>query len=141
MSNLSAFMHANVEQIENYKFAASPRFKGEDGKPMLWEICCISADEYARIRNSCVRQVPVPGKKGQYTQQLDTYTFQAKVAARCTVFPDLNNAALQNDWGVAKPEELIGKLLIGGEFDDYVTEVFQVNGFKTDDDVVAEAKN
>ena len=65
MSNLSAFMHANVEQIENYKFAASPRFKGEDGKPMLWEICCISADEYARIRNSCVRQVPVPGKKSR----------------------------------------------------------------------------
>ena len=52
MSNLSAFMHANVEQIENYKFAASPRFKGEDGKPMLWEICCISADEYARIRSA-----------------------------------------------------------------------------------------
>ena len=96
MSNLSAFMHANVEQIENYKFAASPRFKGEDGKPMLWEICCISADEYARIRNSCIRQVPVPGKKGQYTQQLDSYAFQAKVCARCTVFPDLSNAELQN---------------------------------------------
>lgn len=64
MSNLSAFMHANVEQIENYKFAASPRFKGEDGKPMLWEICCISADEYARIRNSCVRQVPGARQKG-----------------------------------------------------------------------------
>ena len=138
MSNLSAFMRANVEQIENHKFAASPRIKGENGKPMEWEICCISADEYARIRSACIRQVPVPGKKGQYTQQLDTYTFQAKVAARCTVFPDLNNAALQNDWGVAKPEELIGKLLIGGEFDDYVTEVFQVNGFKTDDDMVAE---
>ena len=91
MSNLSAFMHANVEQIENYKFAASPRFKGEDGKPMLWEICCISADEYARIRNSCVRQVPVPGKKGQ--------------------------------------------------FDDYVTEVFQINGFKTENELVDEAKN
>ena len=113
MSNLSAFMRANVEQIENHKFAASPRIKGEDGKPMEWEICCISADEYARIRSACIRQVPVPGKKGQYTQQLDTYTFQAKVAARCTVFPDLNNAALQNDWGVAKPEELIGKLFDG----------------------------
>ena len=34
MSNLSAFMRANVEQIENHKFAASPRIKGEDGKPM-----------------------------------------------------------------------------------------------------------
>ena len=41
----------------------------------------------------------------------------------------------------AEAEELIGKLLIGGEFDDYVTEVFQVNGFKAEDDLVAEAKN
>lgn len=101
----------------------------------------ISADEYARIRGACIRQVPVAGKKGQYTQQLDTYTFQARVAARCTVFPDLNNAELQNSWGVAKPEELIGKLLIGGEFDDYVTEVFQHNGFKTEDELVNDAKN
>ena len=89
---------------------------------MEWEICCISADEYARIRSSCIRQVPVPGKKNQFATQVDTYTFQTKVCARCTVFPDLNDAALQNDWGVVKPEELLGKLLIGGEFDDYVTE-------------------
>ena len=78
---------------------------------------------------------------GQYTQQLDSYAFQAKVCARCTVFPDLSNAELQNDWGVAKPEELLGKLLIGGEFDDYVTEVFQLNGFKTENELVDEAKN
>ena len=141
MSNLSAFLRPNVEQIENHKYAASPRFKGEGGKPMDWEIRCIDADEYARIRSGCIRQVPVPGKKGQYTQQLDTYSFQARVCARCTVFPDLNNAELQDSWGVTKPEELLGKMLIGGEFDDYVTEVFQVNGFKTEDDLVAEAKN
>ena len=70
-----------------------------------------------------------------------SYAFQAKVCARCTVFPDLSNAELQNDWGVAKPEELLGKLLIGGEFDDYVTEVFQLNGFKTENELVDEAKN
>lgn len=141
MSNLSAFMQPNVEQVKNHKYVASHRIKGEDGEPVEWEICCISADEYARIRGACIRQVPVAGKKGQYTQQLDTYTFQARVAARCTVFPDLNNAELQNSWGVAKPEELIGKLLIGGEFDDYVTEVFQHNGFKTEDELVNDAKN
>ena len=32
-------------------------------------------------------------------------------------------------------------MLIGGEFDDYMTEVFQVNGFKTEDDLVDDAKN
>lgn len=143
MSNttLSAFMRPNVEQISNARFAASPRIKGEDGNPVEWEIRCISAEEYARIRSACIKQVPVPGKKGQYTQQIDTYAFQAKVCAKCTVFPDLNDATLQNDWGVVTPEALLGSLLIGGEFDDYVTEVFQLNGFKSDSELVDEAKN
>ena len=139
--SLSAFMRPNVAEIKNACFAPSPRFVGEDGKPVEWEIRCISADEYARIRSSCIRQVPVIGKKGQYTQQLDTYTFQAKVAAACTVFPDLNDAALQDSWGVTKPEDLVGAMLIGGEFDDYITEVFKVNGFKDEPELVDEAKN
>ena len=139
--SLSAFMRPNVEQIANARYAASPRFKGEDGQPLEWEIQCISADEYARIRSSCIRQVPVTGKKNQFTQKLDTYEFQSMVCARCTVFPDLNNAELQNSWGVVTPEELVGAMLIGGEFDDYVTEVFRVNGFKTESELVDEAKN
>lgn len=141
MSNLSAFMRSNVEQVENAKFAPSPRFKGEDGKPLEWEIRCIPADDYARIRSACIKQVQVPGKKNQFTQQLDTYAFQAKVCAACTVFPPLGDAALQDDWGVKTPEALLGKMLIGGEFDDYVTEVFRINGFKTDGELVDEAKN
>lgn len=142
MSNsLSAFMRTNVAQVENVRYAASPRIKGEDGKPMEWEICCISADEYSRIRSGCIKQVPVPGKKNQFTQQMNTYEFQAKVCARCTVFPDLNNAALQDDWGVTTPYELLGRLLIGGEFEDYTTEVFRINGFKAESDLVDEAKN
>lgn len=139
--SLSAFMRPNVAEIQNARFAPSPRFVGEDGKPLEWEIRCISADEYARIRSSCIRQVPVPGKKNQFTQQLDTYTFQARVVAACTVFPDLTNAELQDSWGVATPEQLVGVMLIGGEFDDYITEVFEVNGFKDEPELVDEAKN
>lgn len=139
--SLSAFMRNNVEQVENASFAPSPRFKGEDGKPMKWEIRCIPADDYASIRGACIKQVQVPGKKNQFTQQLDTYAFQAKVCAACTVFPPLGDAALQDDWGVKTPEALLGKMLIGGEFDDYVTEVFRLNGFKTDGELVDEAKN
>lgn len=66
---------------------------------------------------------------------------KGKVCARCTVFPDLNNAELQDSWGVMKPEELLGAMLIGGEFDDYVTEVFRANGFQTENELVDEAKN
>ena len=139
--SLSEFMRPNVEQVANARYAPSPRFKGEDGQPLEWEIRCIPADEYARIRSACIRQEPVPGKKNQFAQRLDTYAFQARVCASCTVYPDLTNAELQNSWGVVKPEELVGAMLIGGEFDDYVTEVFRINGFKTDSELVDEAKN
>ena len=139
--SLSAFMRPNVAKIKNACFAPSPRFVGEDGKPVEWEIRCISADEYAKIRSDCFIQERVPGKKNQVTQRLDIYAFQTRVAARCTVFPDLNDAALQDSWGVTKPEDLVGAMLIGGEFDDYVTEVFRINGFKNDADLVDEAKN
>lgn len=139
--NLTAFLRPNVEQVENEKFVPSARFKGPDGNPMEWEIGCITADEYARIRSSCIRQVPVPGKKGQFAQEFDSYAFQTKVAARCTVFPDLNSAELQDSWGVVKPEDLLGAMLISGEFDDYVVKVFQVNGFQSEPQLVETAKN
>lgn len=142
MSNtLTAFMRPNVAQIENHFITPSSRFTNDKGEAVVWEIGCISADEYAKIRSSCIRQVAVPGKKNQFTQQIDTYAFQAKIAARCTIFPDLNNAELQNSWGVATPHELLGKMLIGGEFDDYVTEIFRLNGFKTEEELAEEAKN
>lgn len=139
--SLSAFMRPNVAEISNARFAPSPRFVGEDGKPVEWEIRCISADEYARIRSDCFIQERVPGNKKQMTQRLDIYAFQTRVAARCTVFPDLNDAELQDSWGVTKPEDLVGAMLIGGEFEDYIKEVLRVNGFKDEDELVDEAKN
>lgn len=139
--SLSAFMRPNVAEIKNACFAPSPRFVGEDGKPVEWEIRCISADEYAKIRSDCFIQERVPGKKNQMTQRLDIYAFQTRVAARCTVFPDLNDAALQDSWGVTKPEDLVGAMLIGGEFEDYIKEVLRVNGFKDETELVDEAKN
>ena len=139
--SLSAFMRPNVAEIKNASFAPSPRFVGEDGKPVEWEIRCISADEYAKIRSDCFIQERVPGKKNQMTQRLDIYAFQTRVAARCTVFPDLTNAELQDSWGVTKPEDLVGAMLIGGEFEDYIAEVLRVNGFKSESELVDEAKN
>jgi len=140
-SNLSAFLKPNVKQIENVKFIASKRFTDDKGKPVEWEIGCISAEEYAKIRNSSIRNVPVPGKRNQFTQQFDTTRFQSEVCAKCTVFPDLNDAELQNSWGVLSAPSLIAAMLIGGEFDDYVAKVFEINGFRSDEELTKEAKN
>lgn len=139
---LSAFFAQNAKKIDNVMFAASPRFTDpETGEPMEWEICCITAKENAAIRKSCMRQIPVPGRKGQFTQDFDAHAYLAKVSVRCTVFPNLNDAELQGSYGVMGAEQLITTMLSAGEFEDYSTKVLEVNGFQTGEEMVEEAKN
>ena len=139
--SLSAFMAQNAKKVENRKIVASTRFIGEDGKPMEWEICCITAGENQKLRKSCMRSVPVQGKRGQYTQEFDNAGYQAKLVTKCTVFPDLNDAELQESYGVMGAEQLISVMLTLGEFDEYLSAILDLNGFADMDDLVDEAKN
>lgn len=139
--SLSAFLAQNAKKIDNQLIVASPRFVGEDGKPMEWEICCITANENSQIRKSCMRSVPVPGRRGQYTQDFDTAAYQAKISARCTVFPNLNDADLQASYGVMGAENLITTMLTAGEFEDYSAKILELNGFSGSDELIDEAKN
>ena len=139
---LTAVLAQNAKKIDNVEFVASDRFVDPDaGKPMPWEICCITAAENASLRKSCMRTIPVPGKKGQFTQDFDANAYLAKVSVRCTVFPNLNDAELQASYGVMGAEQLITTMLTPAEFEDYSTKVLQVNGFQTGDEMVADAKN
>ena len=139
--NLSAFLAQNARKVENRKFAASPRFTDENGKPMEWEITCITAAENQKIRKESIRNVQVNGKRGQYTQDFDTAQYQAKLAVKCTVFTDLNDADLQESYGVMGAEALISAMLTPGEFDNYILAITELCGFTADGDLVDEAKN
>lgn len=61
--NLSAFLAENALAVENVKFAASKRFMGDDGKPMLWEIKTITGTEDEALRKSCAKRVPTPARR------------------------------------------------------------------------------
>lgn len=139
---LTAFLAQNAKKVENVHFAASPRFVDpETGEPMPWEICCITAAENAAIRKACMRTVQVPGKKGQFTQDFDANAYLAKVSVRCTVFPNLNDAELQQSYGVMGAEQLITTMLTPAEFEDYSTKVLETNGFQSEAEMVDDAKN
>ncbi|MEG1491388.1 MAG: phage portal protein [Oscillospiraceae bacterium] len=140
--NLSAFLAQNARKVENEKCVASQRFMGEDGKAVEWEICCITAGENEKLRKSCMRQVLVSGgRKGQTTTSFDAGHYQALISARCTVFPNLNSAELQDSYGVKSAEELITTMLTSGEFEDFSARVLEVNGFQNTEELVDEAKN
>ncbi|AZK48790.1 phage tail assembly chaperone [Paenibacillus lentus] len=159
MSNLSAFLSQNALQDENIRYVASKRFvepviDGETGeqkidkegrpvtKPIEWEICCITSEEDEAIRKSCTRKVPIPGKRNQFTQETDYNKYLGKLAARCTVYPNLNDAELQNSYGVMGNDALLKKMLKPGEYADYLAKIQEVNGFEmTMEEMVDEAKN
>lgn len=140
-NTLSAFFAQNAKKADNRKFVASNRFVGDNGKPLEWELAAITAGENQKLRKGCMKSVPVNGKRGQYTQEFDTATYQAKLAVKCVVFPDLNDAALQESYGVMGAEQLISAMLMPGEFDELISTILEINGFTDMGEMVDEAKN
>lgn len=142
MGNLSGFLSQNALKIDNVSYVASKRFLDENGKPIPWEIECITSTEDEALRKACTKRVPIPGKRNQYTQETDYNLYLGKLAARCTAFPNLDDAELQNSYGVMGADALLKTMLSPGEYSDYLMKIQEVNGFEvTFEEAVDEAKN
>jgi hypothetical protein len=141
MSNFSVFMAGNVLKADSVKYVASKRIT-DNKKPVEWELKAIDSDLDEAIRKECTKKVPVAGKRGQYTQETDTDKYISKMCVACTVYPNLNDAELQDSYGVKSGEALLKKMLLPGEYTDFKTKVMEVNGYDMSmEDLVDEAKN
>jgi len=141
MSDFSVFMAGNAAKEETVKYVASKRFAVK-GKPVEWEIKAIDSDLDETLRKESTKRVPIPGKRGQYNQEVDTDKYIAKVCVACTVYPNLNDAELQDSYGVKTGDALLKKLLKPGEYTEYKAKVMEVNGYDMSmEELVDEAKN
>ena len=141
MSKYTAFMAGAVEKIENKKVVVSNRFKDENGKPIPFEIKALSADENDELQRRCMVNVPVPGQRGQYTRELDQIKYTAMLLTESVVYPDLNEAELQDSYGVRGAESLLRKMLYTGEYNVLAQEVMGLSKVEVLADLVTEAKN
>lgn len=141
--DLTAFFAGNAISIENVKYIASKRFVDPETKePIEWELSAIESTVDEEIRKECTIKKPIPGKRGQYTNDLDTDKYIGRICARCTVYPNLNDAELQESYGVKGADALLKKMLNVGEYAEYKAKVMELNGFDTSlDELVDEAKN
>lgn len=141
MSNFAVFMAGNAVKNESVKYVASKRFVA-NGKPVEWEIKAIDSDLDELLRKECTKRVPIPGKRGQYNQETDTDKYIARMCVACTVYPNLNDAELQDSYGVKSADALLKKMLLPGEYTEYKAKVMEVNGYDMSmEDLVDEAKN
>ena len=142
MSNLNAFLSQNVLRNENEKHVVSNRFIDENKNPIQWEIKAIDSREDDLLRKACIKRVPRPGKKNQFMNDMDFNKYAALLAVKSTVYPNLNDATLQDSYGVMGAEDLLKAMLLPGEYANYLNIVQQVNGFnQTFEEKVEEAKN
>ena len=140
MSDFSIFMNGSKAN-EVTKFVASERFK-KNGKPVEWEIKPIDSDLDELLRKECTKKVPIVGKRGQYTQELDNDKYIGRMCAACTVYPNLKEAEFQDAFGVKSEDALLKKLLLPGEYTEYKAKVMEVNGYDLSmEELVDEAKN
>ena len=84
-----------------------------DGGQMLFRIRPMSQRENEDIWRRC----------GE-----DMKRYEKMVLAESVVFPDLKDVKLQNSYGVAGAERLLGKLLLAGEYDRLRQAVEEING-------------
>ena len=142
MSNFSKFMKANKIQKQNVMRPVTQFLKDENGEPLLWEIRPLTTKENEAIRESCTIDIPVKGKPGMFRPKTDMNKYQTKLICAAVVSPDLNNAELQNSYGVMSAEELIKEMVDDpAEYTDLMLFVQQLSGFKTLQEEVDEAKN
>lgn len=141
MSKFSAFMAGNAAKVENKKIVVSNRFRDENGKPIEWEIRALTNEENDEISRRCMVNVPVAGRRGQFTRELDQAKFSAALLAASVVYPDLNDAELQDSYGVKTPEALINRMLYIPEATLLAQEIGKLSNFEDLGDAVEEAKN
>ena len=142
MSNLSMFLKKNKKQRENIFYAASADFTDENGKPIEWELRAVTTAENDRIRDDCTKEIK-DKKGGIVRQKVDQNLYLARLACASIVFPNLNDAALQDSYGVKTPEALLKEMIDNaGEYSALVAKVSELSGFDREPaDEVEEAKN
>lgn len=143
MSNLALFMKSNKKEREEVEFVATQALCDAKGTPLKWKLKPLTTSESERIREECVREVPIKGKPNMYRPVMDTRKYLSKLVACSVVEPNLSSAELQDSYGVKTPEALVQAMVDDpGEYQILVNYVQEFNGLnKTLQEEVTEAKN
>lgn len=141
--DFAMFMKGNALPVEDREVVVSKRFVS-DGKPVLWKIHAITTEEDEELREEHTKMIPAPGKagkRGSMVPRLDANAYGVALTAACVSYPDLNNAALQDSYGVKGAVALLRSMLMPGELADLQMAVTEICGFQTFDEMVDDAKN
>lgn len=140
MSDLSLFLKEKKIKKENIKYKVTKSLCDDKGEPLEWELRAIKTKENEKIKNDCTTLKIVNGRQ---ITNFDNKLYTAKIIVKAVVDPDLNNAQLQDSYGVKTAEDLLYEMVDNPtEFNALFEKVVEYSGFEvTDNEKVKVAKN
>ncbi|MEJ3717116.1 phage portal protein [Paenibacillus polymyxa] len=140
MSQFSAFFKENASVDVTEEVIVSERFKDKNGKLIPWKIQGISETQNKAIRKSATKMIK--GKGGVKVPEIDSDEYMTKLVIASVIYPNLKDAELQENYGVAGADNLLNKMLLSGEFATLWEKVQELNGYDKDiNEVMEETKN
>lgn len=139
--NLKAFMAESAIRYKEAEYVVSDRFKDENGNSIAWRIKILTENEIDKLRNQCKKRVVDP-KTRQSHIETDTGKLSDLMVENCVVYPNLNDATLQDSYGAIGAIELAKTMLMPGEYSDLALAINEANGFASGmADKIKRAKN
>lgn len=138
--NLKVFMVKNRAIKEPTKYPASVDFVDENGVPMEWVLKPLKPEDNDRLLNEAT--VADFDAKGNPILKGDESLYRKNLIVESVIFPNLNNAELQDFYKVKEPGDLVNAMLNIQEYKQLIDKIQEINGFKVNIDKKAkEAKN
>lgn len=137
MSKLKAFLQPSAAG-KTKKIVVSDRFKDDDGVIQPFIIQAISQEENEALSNKCrddqvINGIPV--------RMLNDTAYARALMLACVKEPDLKDSELCQYYGTMDPEDVLGKMLSIGEYQTLSKEIMSINGIKSKQEILEEAKN
>lgn len=126
--NFKAFMAENAIKYNEVEYVASERFVDENGKPIPWHFRILTEAESQKIRAKCKKRV-TDARTRQTSIATDNEKYNDLMIEQCVIYPNLNDAALQESYGAVGAAELARTMLLPGEYADLSMAITEANGF------------
>ena len=128
--NLKAFMAESAIQYKEVDYVASERFIDEKNNPIPWKLRILTETELSKLKAQCKKRVTNPKTQQSYIET-DSSKLADLMIENSVIYPNLNNAQLQDSYGAVGAIDLAKKMLIPGEDNDLILAVNEANGFNS----------
>lgn len=110
--SLNGFFKSNAKSLPDVKVVVSERFTNEDGSPIEWVLHPISTKLVEEITK---RNTKTTIKNGKKESTVNEENLNAELLEAVVLYPSLNDAELQDSYGVSSANELLSVMLYPGE--------------------------